>query len=109
MDFSRNHGLVVDKNLPWRLYADLRNPKMQEYIVAGGSRGYLDYLNRFYRTKPAFDDYSALFNLGISSYLDYSGLLAGNIFGSSMTQFQTDKLTAEEGFLAFFLKIRISF
>ena len=107
LDFSRNHGLVVDKNLPWRLYADLRNPKMQEYIVAGGSRGYLDYLNRFYRTKPAFDDYSALFNLGISSYLDYSGLLAENIFGSSMTQFQTDKLTAEEGFLAFFLKIRM--
>ena len=107
LDFSHAHGLIVDKNLPWRLYADIRSAKMQEYIVADGSRGYLDYLNRFYRTKPAFDDYSAFFNLGISAYLDYSGLVAGNIFGSSMTQFKTEKLTAEEGFLGFFLKTRM--
>lgn len=107
LDFSRAHGLIVDKNLPWRLYADLTSPKMQEYIVADGSRSYLDYLNRFYRTKPAFDDYSALFNLGISAYLDYSGLLAGNIFGQAMTQFKTERLTAEEGFLGFFLKVRM--
>ena len=108
LDFSHQHGLVVDKNLPWRLYADLSNTNMQKYIVSDGPRAnHLDYLNRYYRTKPAFDDYSSLFNLAVSLYIDYSDLPAGKVFATSLSQFKTNKLTPEEGFLSFFLKVRM--
>ena len=107
LDFSRAHGFIVDKNLPWRLYANLQSPEMQGYITSGGQRNYLDYLNRFYRTKPAFDDSFSLFKFGVSAYVDYSGLISGNIFSQALQQYKTDKLTAEEGFLMFLIKVRM--
>jgi len=30
---ARNHGFMVDKNVPWRLVADISSPKMKEYMV----------------------------------------------------------------------------
>ncbi len=29
---ARNHGFLVDKNVPWRLVADISSPKMKEYM-----------------------------------------------------------------------------
>lgn len=108
LDFSREQGLIVDKNLPWRLYADFNNSKMQEHISTS-ERSSTEHLNRFYRTKPAFDDYSSLFEMLLELYSDYLGQGQAAYDGIIilLKSFEEEHLTPEEGILKLLLRVRM--
>ena len=64
------YGLMIDKNAPWRLVADINSPKMREYILKYGdksmtTREILDF--KFY-TKPHFDDLNDMQDFFYSTY-----------------------------------------
>jgi hypothetical protein len=66
------YGLIIDKNAPWRLVADINSPKMREYILRYGNksmstRQILDF--KFY-TKPHFDNMNDLQDFFYSTYRD---------------------------------------
>ena len=70
--FSTRHGLIPDKNAPWRLHVNLASQSMRDYITGpGGTRDYKDYLNRFHRSKPAFDDLYSFYNFMTTAYARY--------------------------------------
>jgi hypothetical protein len=113
LDFSKEHGMIVDKNLPWRLYADLSSTKMRNYIRNTGSestgvtRGYVDYMNRFYRAKPAFDDHHALFEAMTRLFVAYSGGSIGEVQRGAMEGFGRTPESKVEGFIGELLRIRM--
>jgi hypothetical protein len=70
--FSTRHGLIPDKNAPWRLHVNLQSDTMRKYITGPNSaRDYKDYLNRFHRSKPAFDDLYSFYNFMTTAYSRY--------------------------------------
>lgn len=77
LDFCKYHGFYVDKNVPWRLVANLESPKMKESIVTttrDSSRS-REVLNNFYRVKTHYDD---LFSFQDLLFRVYSRLLEVN-------------------------------
>ena len=113
LDFSREHGMIVDKNLPWRLYADLNSEKMQSYIrnvespTSTESRPYMDYMNRFYRSKPAFDDHHAIFETITRMFVLYSGQSIAQVQREALSDFGHSPSTRTEGFIGELLRIRM--
>jgi len=113
LDFSKKHGMIVDKNLPWRLYADLSSEKMQNYIRKVDSpdsvniRSYTDYLNRFYRTKPAFDDHHSLFETVVRMFVTYSGKTFGDVQREALSDFGSTADQRMENFIGELLKVRM--
>jgi hypothetical protein len=72
LTFSTKNGFIPDKNAPWRLFVDLESPVMQKYITGPGEgRDYKDYLNRFHRSKPAFDDLYSMYDFMVIAYSKY--------------------------------------
>ena len=67
----------------------------------------MEHLNSFYRTKPAFDDYSGLFGALVELYSDYSGMPISEFFGFALRSFGEQHFTPEEGMLKLLLKVRM--
>ena len=70
-DYANHFGFLVDKYVPWRLVADLRSPKMREYIVKGKnhrpSRA-MDLYESLYTTRSHYDDMYLLSRYLLSMY-----------------------------------------
>ena len=60
-NIAREYGFYIDKNVPWRLIANLGSPLMQEYIVKRFP-GYVDTQTLFseYYTRSTFSDMESL-------------------------------------------------
>jgi len=72
LTFSMRSGFIPDKNAPWRLFVDLSSPVMRKYITGPNeNRDYKDYLNRFHRSKPAFDDLYSFYDFMVTAYSKY--------------------------------------
>jgi hypothetical protein len=68
---AKNHGFLVDKNVPWRLVADISSPKMREYMgnyVKGLNQ---DNLFDNYYTKAYVTDIEIMMNNIVSFYNNY--------------------------------------
>ena len=68
--YANDHGLLVDKNAPWRIVADLDSPQMRPYILKYGApqltnRQILD--TRFY-AKSHYDDLRDLQDFYLEAY-----------------------------------------
>ena len=113
LDFSREHGMIVDKNVPWRLYANLQAPRMQSYIrnvealSTSNRRSYVDYLSRLYRTKPAFDDHHALFETLTRLFVAYSNKSIEEVQRNALSEYGTSTDQKMENFIGDLLKVRM--
>jgi hypothetical protein len=68
---AKNHGFLVDKNVPWRLVADISSPKMREYM-----KNYQEGLNKdnlfsSYYKKAYATDIKMMMNNIIAFYNNY--------------------------------------
>ena len=74
--FANAYGFFIDKNVPWRLIADLDSPKMREYMVQSinlpNSQSSLDYYNTLVE-KTHLDDWQYLRNFISKLYKFFNG------------------------------------
>ncbi len=68
---AKNHGFMVDKNVPWRLVADISSPKMQEYMKKYKTQLNKDSLFKEYYAKAYFADIEMMMNNIVSFYNNY--------------------------------------
>ncbi len=70
VDFAADHGFYVDKNVPWRLVANLDSPQMRKYITRYGPSSMTNSQildTRFY-VKSHHDDYHDIQEFFLSTY-----------------------------------------
>jgi len=76
-DFANAYGFFIDKNVPWRLIADLDSPKMREYMVQSvnlsDSHSSMDYYNTLVE-KTHLDDWIYLRNFVSKLYVIFNGM-----------------------------------
>ena len=77
LDFTKAYGFLVDKNAPWRLYADYGNPLMSTYMDKRGLTNLQsDYrMDSIYRLKSCEDDLYDLQDFILKLYNDIRGEL----------------------------------
>ena len=77
LDFTKAYGFLVDKNAPWRLYADYTNPLMNTYMEKKGLTNLQsDYrMDSIYRLKSCEDDLYDLQDFVLKLYNDIRGEL----------------------------------
>ena len=77
-DIANGFGFYVDKNVPWRLIANLESPAMKSYISRyHGGTNTENILNRFFRAKTHYDDLEDVqrFFLGVyNQFIDQNPL-----------------------------------
>ena len=71
MTCAVNNGFSIDKNVPWRLVADLNSPAMINYMQARGTAGIATFFNIAYDTAYK-DDYNLLKRFLINSYNSFA-------------------------------------
>jgi len=68
---AKNHGFLVDKNVPWRLVADVSSPKMREYMKKYEVENKDDLFNRYYRRAYTTDIQLMMSNM-VQFYNNYA-------------------------------------
>lgn len=72
-DAAKEVGFYIDKNVPWRLIANLESERMQKYIKEyEQSTTVENILDRAFRTKTHYDDLDALISLCKSTYESFA-------------------------------------
>ena len=77
LDFTKAYGFLVDKNAPWRLYANYTNPLMNTYMEKKGLTNLQsDYrMDSIYRLRSCEDDLYDLQDFVLKLYNDIRGEL----------------------------------
>lgn len=67
-------GFSIDKNVPYRLIADLNSPAMQRYMTAHGYDNYLTVLKRCYRKAwlPGYNNFKSLYAIYYNSFVRFN-------------------------------------
>ena len=68
---AKNYGFLVDKNVPWRLVADISSPKMIQYMGKYNSGLNKDNLFKTYYTKAYVTDIEMMMNNIVAFYNNY--------------------------------------